>query len=236
MQQNSQKRRVKLTFDEWYAIAAAYYAEHGNLLVPRNYVDADGHKLGRWIERMRAFYNGNQKIKVCVTQTNIAQLNKIGMVWRLEYRFSWQEWITQCRYYYAANGDLLVPRDYKNGNYALGNWISEQRKKRDKLTEWQIAQLDALGMVWEIVDRNAWYVNYAQALAYYKKHGPLYNADGNCSVPSDILTGDGRSLSTWLMYQKSEYQTVRCQTAEDIKRHRLLNDIGMQWQPARSKR
>lgn len=236
MRQKSQNRRTQLTFDEWYAIAEAYYNEHGNLLVPSRYEDAAGHKLGRWIERMRAFYNGNPNVKICVTQANIAQLNKIGMVWRLEYRFPWEEWITQCRLYHAAHGDLLVPHDYKKGKYALGNWIAEQRKSRDDLADWQIAQLDALGMVWNIVDRNAWYANYADALAYYHAHGAICNANGDIRVPDDVLIKDGRPLNVWLLYQKSDYQAVRCQTEEDKKRHALLDDIGMQWQAAKAGR
>lgn len=232
MRQNARKRRTQLTFEEWYAIAEEYYAQHGNLLVPRSYQDAAGHKLGRWIERLRAFYNGNSSVKICVTQTNIAQLNKIGMVWRLEYRFPWEEWIIQCRQYRAAYGDLLVPRDYKNGNYALGNWIAEQRKKRDILAGWQIAQLDELGMVWKAADSNAWYANYTDALAYYKQYGAVCNADGRINVPPHVLTRDGRALSVWLMYQKSDYQTSRCQTEEDTNRHALLDAIGMQWQAA----
>lgn len=65
------KKRKQLDFEDWYEIAKKYYEEHGDLLVPRIYEDEEGHKLGRWIERLRAFYNGNPKIKVALTQTGM---------------------------------------------------------------------------------------------------------------------------------------------------------------------
>lgn len=132
MTRKSKTKRKQLGFEDWYEIAKKYYEEHGDLLVPRIYEDEKGHKLGRWIERLRAFYNGNPKIKVALTQTGIVMLEKIGMVWKLENRYPWPEWYLQCRLYYAANGDLLVPKMYKNEQYALGNWIGEQRKKYKK--------------------------------------------------------------------------------------------------------
>lgn len=152
------KRRQQLGFEDWYEIAKKYYEEHGDLLVPRIYEDEEGHKLGRWIERLRAFYNGNPKIKVALTQTGIVMLEKIGMVWKLESRYPWPEWYLQCRLYYAANGDLLVPKMYKNEQYALGNWIGEQRKKYKKgtLKPEQVEALEKVGMVWELVDRDVW--------------------------------------------------------------------------------
>lgn len=171
------KKRKQLDFEDWYEIAKKYYEEHGDLLVPRIYEDEEGHKLGRWIERLRAFYNGNPKIKVALTQTGIVMLEKIGMVWKLESRYPWPEWYLQCRLYCAANGDLLVPKMYKNEQYALGNWIGEQRKKYKKgtLKPEQIEALEKVGMVWELVDRDVWEKRYNDAYAYYNEHG---NIDG----------------------------------------------------------
>lgn len=168
-------KRKQLSFDEWYAIAKQYYEEHGNLLVPRNYEDAEGHKLGRWIERQRAFYNGSPNVTVSVTQTDIAMLNKIGMIWKLGDRFPWPEWLLQCKLYHAVNGDLLVPKSYKNEKYALGNWIGEQRRayKKGTLSPEKVEALEKYGMVWELVDKDVWEKRYNDARAYYKKHGDL---------------------------------------------------------------
>ena len=182
-------------------------------------------KLGRWIERLRAFHNGNPKIKVALTQTGIVMLEKIGMVWKLESRYPWPEWYLQCRLYYAANGDLLVPKMYKNEQYALGNWIGEQRKKYKKgtLKPEQVEALEKVGMVWELVDRDVWEKRYNDAYAYYNEHGDI-------DVPPNVLTAGNMYLRDWLIAQKSLYQESNCETDLDWERHDLLDDIGMDWE------
>lgn len=228
MKHEPKTKRKQLSFDEWYAIAKQYYEEHGDLLVPRNYEDAEGHKLGRWIERQRAFYNGSPNVTVSVTQTDIAMLNKIGMVWKLGNRFPWPEWLLQCKLYHAVNGDLLVPKSYKNEKYALGNWIGEQRRayKKGTLSTEKIEALEQYGMVWELVDRDVWEKRYNDAHAYYKKHGDL-------DVPPNMLTAGNCSLREWLTYQKSIYQEENCKTDTDWTRHDLLDDIGINWERVR---
>lgn len=225
MTRKSKTKRKQLDFEDWYEIAKKYYEEHGDLLVPRVYEDAEGHKLGRWIERLRAFYNGNPKIKVALTQTDIAMLEKIGMVWKLESRYPWPEWYLQCRLYCAANGDLLVPKMYKNEQYALGNWIGEQRKKYKKgtLKPEQVEALEKVGMVWELVDRDVWEKRYNDAYAYYNEHG-------NIDVSPNVLTAGNMYLRDWLIAQKSLYQEANCETDLDWERHDLLDDIGMDWE------
>lgn len=219
------KKRKQLGFEDWYEIAKKYYEEHGDLLVPRIYEDEEGHKLGRWIERLRAFHNGNPKIKVALTQTGIVMLEKIGMVCKLESRYPWPEWYLQCRLYYAANGDLLVPKMYKNKQYALGNWIGEQRKKYKKgtLKPEQIEALEKVGMIWELVDRDIWEKRYNDAYAYYNEHG-------NIDVSPNVLTAGNMYLRDWLIAQKSLYQESNCETDLDWERHDLLDDIGMDWE------
>lgn len=149
-------------FEDWYLLAKEYYETVGNLLVPRSYISPDGSKLGRWIERMRAAYNG--KNNQSITMTEIAVLDKIGMEWRLKNRFHFEDWLLQCKLYHATHGNLLVPKSYVNANYALGEWIVEQRKlkKRGKLNEKRVQELESLGMVWEVVDRSLWMRTYTE--------------------------------------------------------------------------
>lgn len=69
----------KLTWDEWYDIARAYYEENGNLKIPYK-LEVNGHKIGIWIFNQRDARN-NPKSRRKITQDQIDKLDKIGMIW-----------------------------------------------------------------------------------------------------------------------------------------------------------
>ena len=61
---------------EWrYAEAKRYFDTHGDLIVPTNYVVADGKKLGTWIIVQRRYY-AEGKLK----KDQIDRLSAIGMI------------------------------------------------------------------------------------------------------------------------------------------------------------
>ena len=135
---------------------------------------------------------------------------------------SWEIMYAFARQYYAANGNLEVPKKYKTPQgYGLGNWISVQRKVRagyiyGKLTAERIAMLDSIGMVWENVRDLKFERNYALAKVYFEEHG-------NLNVPVDYKTQSGFALGKWLVYLNSHRESL----AEE--RVQKLNDIGMVW-------
>ena len=209
-------------WEEWLEAAAEYKSEYGNLLVPSAYETPDGYKLGRWIERQRAMYNG--VIVSTLNDPKIAALNAIGMVWKLEYRSPWDYWMEQVKIYFDEHGNLLIPKDYENGYFRLGYWIAEQRKKHAKglLTEAQIKDLEAYGMSWSEGERRAWDEWYADALSYYRSCGDLL-------VPIAYETAEGRKLGTWIAIQRERYAGThnRCSLPND--QIEKLDAIGMVW-------
>ena len=66
-------------WDTRFALAKAYYAEHGNLRVPAAY-KVNGVNLNKWISEQRQVYWGNREGKT-LTNLQIEQLNAIGMTW-----------------------------------------------------------------------------------------------------------------------------------------------------------
>ena len=68
--------------DPWesrYALARAYYQEHGNLRVPPGY-RPDGIWLGKWLNEQKQVYRGNRAGKA-LTREQIGKLEEIGIIW-----------------------------------------------------------------------------------------------------------------------------------------------------------
>lgn len=221
------KSRRRLNWDEWYRLACDYRDAHGDLLIPRDYVCPSGEKLGRWIERQRGKYNGVASVPGHLDRTQIALLNAVGMVWKLEDRHDWENWLQQLDWYRKTYGDLNIPGDFERGNYHLGNWIRQQRKRRaaDLLTQAEIDDLDRRGMLWNVKTRpRRWEDWYADAQAYFRAHGDL-------RVPPNYLTPDGHRLGTWITRQRDIYmgrKGAERLTPEQVKE---LEALHMVWDP-----
>lgn len=68
--------KIKKTYnwEDMFSLAAEYYKENGNLIIPTSYETEDNIKLGRWIYNMRKY-----KKKYGLTNTQIEKLKKIGI-------------------------------------------------------------------------------------------------------------------------------------------------------------
>lgn len=211
-----------------YALAKAYYDEHGELNIPAQY-KSDGIRVSKWINEQRNIYIGNRPGKT-LTDEQIKRLEAIGMDWgnrnHQKWSAAWDESYQDAKAYYEANGDLAIPNSYKGASgKSLARWIIRQRelRKNGKLPQEQEKLLDEIGMVWEVED--AWEIGFAHAEQYYK-------ANGNLKVPFDYVCEDGYRLRSWLNNQRSNYlhpSAYRFLLREQAVR---LEAIGMVWRPA----
>ena len=120
-----------------------------------------------------------------------------------------------------------MPAKYVEGSVALGPWLGMLRTwersgaHRKYLTPERKRQLEAIGMVWDRLDR-LWERNYGAAVRYYEKWG-------NLDVPSDYVDADGIRLGAWISRMR-RLRHGRCRgtplTAEQTTR---LDAIGMVW-------
>ena len=214
------------SWEQYFAAAKEYAAEHGDLKVPKKYKTSEGLSLGSWIGVQRSVYAG--KRNGSLTQSQIERLNSIGMVWENRLESAWENGYEHAKAYYEEFGDLLVPARYKSPDgFALGNWIYNLRQRRingeqtDLLDEERIARLDAIGMVW-VASSLRWEKNYCKALEYYNTHG-------NLLVPFEYKTPDGFALGAWIrtlrQARKGEFNR-KSLTQDQIRR---LDEIGMYW-------
>lgn len=221
------RRKRRLSWDEWYVLAWEYRNEHGDLLVPKDYVCFGGERLGRWIERQRAKYNGVPSIPGPLERTQIALLNEIGMVWKLENRYSWQDWMDQLDWYRSVYGNIDVPHEYERGAYRLGNWLAELRKKyaAGRLSARQIKDMEDRGVSWSLrTNPRSWEDWYAEAEAYYREHGDLM-------VPAGYRTPSGSRLGLWIYKQRDLYMGRKAGRSLSQAKVELLEALHMVWEP-----
>lgn len=140
------------SWEHYFSEASIYYAEHGNLNIPRSYVTAAGERLGQWVASQQWAYPKGK-----LTDEQVERLNRIGMYWGNRNDRQWNEGYQEAKRYFDAHGNLNVPADYVSPcGYNLGNWVKRQRYTRQNpekscavLTEKRIAKLGEIGMRWE---------------------------------------------------------------------------------------
>ena len=218
--------RLETAWERNYRYAEAYYAEHGDLLVPARYVTKDGFRLGKWISNLRdQRLNGEQR--TVLTEERIKRLNGIGMQWDA-HSVRWEQNYLEALRYYKEYGDLNVPVGYKtDSGFNLGTWVRYLRQARSgkggsrPLTEEQIARLDAIGMQWNDCYENQWNRAYAEAASYYRQHGTL-------DMPAAYISPSGLALGKWVRRQKYALQSPeKGHLAITQERARLLGKIGI---------
>lgn len=210
--------------DPWelrFALAEAYYREHGNLNVPGNY-SVDGIGLGKWVNEQKQSYRGNRP-KQPLTEAQIKRLESIGIEWRNANEAAWDRRYAAVKAYFDEHGDIEIPKELVlSDGRTVGSWIKKQRtaKRNGKLTARQIEKLDAVGMVWERPD--PWENGFAYAKQYYHEHGDLL-------VPAGYVCDDGFDLCKWISNQRNNHNNpsrYHCLTSEQSAR---LEGIGMVW-------
>lgn len=80
--------------------ASIYYAEYGNLDIPRRYKTPMGLSLGAWLQIQRQVRSG--KRAGSLTQQQIERLDSIGMRWDNYSDLAWTKGYEEATQYYAS--------------------------------------------------------------------------------------------------------------------------------------
>ena len=206
------------SWEHYFSEASIYYAEHGDLNIPKLYTTPGGLSLGVWLITQRRVREG--QIQGNLTEQQIARLDSIGMVWGNRKEIAWQHGFEVAKKYHDTYGNLMVPGKYTDPDgYPLGQWIikTRQQKLNGRLKEERITQLEEISMVWSVFDAK-WEKAYALAAAYYEENG-------NLNIPRSYVTAAGERLGQWVASQQWAYPKGKL-TDEQVER---LNRIGMYW-------
>ncbi len=190
-----------------YKEVLKYYEENGNIEIPSNYninVNGEEVQLSKWIDVQRSMF-----LQGKLSLDKKEMLDKVGMVWKIRNRYSWDKMFSLALDYYSLNGNLFIPKNYQvivNGETVnLGTWITNQRRnyKAGVLAPLRISKLEEIGMVWEDVkvasNNKRWLIMYKEALRYLEEND-------NLKVPSDyVVTIDDEVylLNSWIRQQKN---------------------------------
>ena len=204
--------------NHYFSEASIYYAEHGDLNIPKRYTTPAALSLGEWLTTQRRVRAG--QIPGILTLQQIARLVSIGMEGGNRNDAAWERGLEEARKFREQFGNLQVPAKYKTkDDYPLGKWINNARKRRNdgKLTEERIRQLDQMGMIWSVFDAK-WEQGYALAMNYAARHGDL-------NVPVNYTTEEGEKLGAWILNQRTAYAKEML-SQDQIGR---LEKIGIYW-------
>ncbi|MFD6335471.1 Helicase associated domain protein [Streptomyces niveus] len=135
--------------------AARRYAEAGNSPsfrdLPRTYVTSDGHRLGEWLHTQRA---STKALHTDQRQllTDLGLPPQPQAPGKPASEKGWNKGLRAAKAFHAREGHLHVPQrhveDLDGDPVRLGQWISNTRRRKERLSAQRTAALDALGMQW----------------------------------------------------------------------------------------
>lgn len=166
--------------------------------------------LGSWVMRQRAL-----KRKGELAPDRIKRLDALGFEWS-PHSTSWKRMFDRLAAFVAERGSCNVPASEPE-HERLAIWVRTQRtaRRKGKLAPDKIEQLTALGIDWEVYEKN-WNEMFDELVEYFK-------IQGNCSVPQG-WTANPR-LAVWVMVQRRFKKTGQLSSARIQK----LEEIGFAW-------
>ena len=215
-----------------------YHAAHGHCRVPSGLIANPA--LAKWVGVQRA-----RKAVGKLSSSRITALDAIGFTWRLgaftgarSPAEAWSSMYKQLQAHVIKTGSSYVPQ-INPDNQKLGWWVTTQRRnrKRKRLTNDQIALLDALNFDWqptigssdglegdsertnlsdEHVFERRWLRRFDELLKYRAEHE-------NCRVP--LRWAQNRQLASWVSVQRGQFKFG----VLSHKRIRMLDSIGFEW-------
>ncbi len=210
------KRSVfRLDWDVMLAALTAFAERHGHCNVPHTWPEDP--RLSWYVKNLRS-----KRRKGKLDRRQIAQLNRLGIVWERALKPSWSEMYAALAEYKRVHGDCYVPYDWPD-NPRLAAWISWQRHARraSRLEQGQIEQLDKLGFVWDHLEYR-WESKYSALVKFRKEYG-------HCRVST--LSETHAALGNWVHIQRLRKKQGRL-SAERIRR---LDMLGFIWDMSSSR-
>jgi superfamily II DNA or RNA helicase len=128
-------------WDIHFAALKRFQKREGHCRVPTKHIEK-GLKLGVWVssQRTRAHELSLDRRRC---------LDSIEFTWNI-FSFLWEQGFSSLQSFHKREGHCNVPQKHQENGLKLGQWISDQRKKRSQLSPKQLTRLNSLGFIWKV--------------------------------------------------------------------------------------
>src|SRR5262249_61645972 len=117
---------------EGFRYLTIYKKREGHCRVPATHKE-NGFRLGQWVSVQRS--NADT-----LSAPRRQQLDELGFVWD-PLETDWAEGFRYLKMYKEREGHCRVPRPHKENGFPLGQWVGNQRRKKQTLSEARRQQL-----------------------------------------------------------------------------------------------
>ena len=190
-----------------------YVREHnGDVIVPRDYMDEDGFRIGNWVSNKRQEYKNN-----ILLPKRVEELNKRSFIWDVK-KYDFTLKLEAIKRFISENGRL--PKSMSKDCYEkkLGGFLVKERiyHKQDK-AQYPKWRKDAM----EGIEGFSWNPKEEYFLLGCKHYEDYLSKTSNFSIPKGYRTSDGFNLDSWASSQKKYRKNELTDEEKD-----MLNRIG----------
>ncbi len=184
----------------------AYLAEH-KTLPPKDYVTADGIKLGAWLARVTETHISGRGRYTELTAQQVRLLEDLGVVFERKKDQQWKRTFEAVKAYVEKTHSWAIPADIVSSDgVSLSNWMDYQRKSHAGLNgrpmaAWKKELLDSIGFDWTIPDKKE------DQWPAYLESLKRYMAETKGKTPNQRYVDEkGRKVGYWLSNQRVRYR------------------------------
>jgi len=175
----------------WYGLLLKFQDENGDCRVKKTFKTDDGYSLGIWVDNQRALAKNGK-----MSQERMEKFDALeGWDWT-PYSSDWEEGFACLKAFMRKNRHCIVLRDHVTPNgFTLGQWVNNQRGRKDDLSQDRLKRLTAIGFVWDVLSYQ-WKEGFKYLKEYEQEYGD-YLVDGKFETP------DGFPLGEWVSRQRA---------------------------------
>ena len=201
--------------DQWneaFARLQEFVKQTGSARVPTTFRTKDGFRLGKWVSTQRTNMDSLSADKI-----NLLELSCKGWAWNA-FTDQWNNGFAHLQEFVKKTGSARVPQGFttKDG-FALGTWVSNQRKKKDSLSTERRKLLETSCMDWSwdpFTDQ--WNNGFAHLQEFVK-------TNGSARVEQRFTTKDGFALGVWVSNQRKQKDSL------STERRKMLESSCKDW-------